>query len=51
MRKTQFYVRTSRRGLESGVTAKSKKAMGMIYSKDWAILNDTYARDLLMRKT
>jgi hypothetical protein len=31
-------------GLESGVTAKSKKAMGMMYSKDWATLSDTYAR-------
>jgi hypothetical protein len=43
MRKTQFYVRTSRSGLESGVTALSKKAMGMMYSKDWVTLSDTLA--------
>jgi hypothetical protein len=35
------------------VTAKSKKAMGMMFSKDWATLSDTlsFARDLLKRMT
>jgi hypothetical protein len=50
MRKTQFHVRISRRGLESGVTVKSKEIMGMMYFKDWVTLSDTYARDLLKRK-
>jgi hypothetical protein len=51
MRKTQLYVRTSRRGLDSKVTVKSKEAMGMMYSKDWVALSNTYARVLLKRKT
>ena len=50
MRKIQFYVCISRRGLESGVTFKSKEIMGMMYFKDWVTLSDTYARDLLKRK-
>jgi len=33
------------------VTVKSKEAMGMMYSKDWVALSNTYARVLLKRKT
>jgi hypothetical protein len=29
---------------------KSKEKMGMMYSRDWVTLSDTYARDVLKRK-
>ena len=40
MCKTQSCVRTLRRELRRGTTAKSKWAMELRHSKDWVILND-----------